>query len=148
MIEGVLIINSTGNLRFIKIYTEEEKPNERENLIKRIFQSMTNSKEISVILDFEYMSNQRKLVYKAFGSIYIALLLDDSENELAILDFISVMMQCFDEIFKGVCELHFIMNPEKIYYIVDEMISGGIVIETSKSEIISNYNEKLKDLDK
>jgi len=148
MIEGVFIINSTGNLRFIKIYTEEEKPNERENLIKRIFQSMTNSKEISVILDFEYMSNQRKLVYKAFGSIYIALLLDDSENELAILDFISVMMQCFDEIFKGVCELHFIMNPEKIYYIVDEMISGGIVIETSKSEIISNYNEKLKDLDK
>ena len=145
MIEGVFIINSMGNLRFIKIYTEEEKQNERENLIKRIYQVMSKSKDISVALDFEYMSNQRKLVYKAFGSIYIALLLDDSENELAILDFISVMMQCFDEIFKGVCELHFIMNPEKIYYIVDEMISGGIVIETSKAEIISNYNEKLKD---
>ncbi len=145
MIEGVFIINSTGNLRFIKIFSEEEKPNERENLIKRIFQNMTKSKEISIILDFEYNSNQRKLVYKAFGSIYIALLLDESENELAILDFISVMMQCFDEIFKGVCELHFIMNPEKIYHLVDEMISGGIVIETSKSEIISNYNEKLKD---
>lgn len=145
MIEGVFIINSTGNLRFIKIYSEEEKPTERDNLIKRIFQSMTNSRDISVVLDFDYLSNKRKLVYKSFGSIYIALLLDDSENELAILDFISVMMQCFDDIFKGVCELHFIMNPEKMYYIVDEMISGGIVIETSKSEIISNYNEKLKD---
>ena len=55
------------------------------------------------------------------------------------------MMSILDEVFKGISELHLIMNPEKLYLIIDEMISGGIVIETSKTEIISNYMEKMKD---
>ena len=67
-----------------------------------------------------------------------------SENELAILDFINVIMKIFDEVFKNVCELHLIMNPDKLYLIIDEMISGGIVIETNKDEIISNYLSKCK----
>ena len=66
------------------------------------------------------------------------------ENELAILDFINVIMKIFDEVFKNVCELHLIMNPDKLYLIIDEMISGGIVIETNKDEIISNYLSKCK----
>ena len=145
MIEGVFILNKNGNLRFIKIFSDDETKLDRDNLIKSIYTNIINSKDISVILDFDYLGMNRKLVFKTFGTIYIAMILDDSENELAILDFISVMMQVFDEVFKGVCELHFIMNPEKIYYIVDEMISGGMVIETAKAEIIINYNDKIKD---
>ena len=53
-------------------------------------------------------------------------------------------MKIFDEVFKNVCELHLIMNPDKLYLIIDEMISGGIVIETNKDEIISNYLSKCK----
>lgn len=145
MIEGVFIINRNGNLRFVKIYSEDETNIDREELIKRIYENILDSIDVNVVLDFEFSGENKKLVFKTYGSVFIALILDLSENELAMLDFISVMMQCFDEIFKGVCELHFIMNPEKIYYIVDEMISGGLVIETSKTEIINNYNEKLKD---
>ena len=73
------------------------------------------------------------------------MILDDLENELAILDYLNVVMQVLDEIFKGVSELHLIVNPEKIYLLVDEMISAGTIIETNKLEIISNYNDKLRD---
>ena len=73
------------------------------------------------------------------------MIVDDCESELAIMDFIHVFMQVLDGIFSSICELDIIMNPEKIYLAIDEMISGGIVIETSTSEIIANYREKIKD---
>ena len=145
MIEGIFLLNRYGNLRFTKIYAEEENNLDRDALTKRIYTVIVDTKNINIILDFEFLGINRKLVFKTFGSTFLALILDDSENELAIMDFISVIMSCFDEIFKGVCEVDLIMNPEKIYFMMDEMISGGIVIETNKEEIIKNYNEKMKD---
>jgi len=145
MIEAVLIITKQGTSRFIKIYSEDESQLDKEILTKNIFNEIVQAKDSSIIFDFEYMKLKRKLVYRLYGSIYIIFIIDEAENELAMLDFISVMMSILDEVFKGISELHLIMNPEKLYLIIDEMISGGIVIETSKTEIISNYMEKMKD---
>jgi AP-3 complex subunit sigma len=147
MIEALLIINKLGLLRFIKIYSDDEHKLDKEELVKTIFSHLQNSKDTSIVYDFNYMGQKRKLIYRLFGSIYIAMILDDLENELAMLDFINVMMQVFDDIFKGVCELHLIMNPEKVYLALDEMISGGSVIETSRIEIFSNYMDKMRDED-
>jgi len=145
MIEAILILNKLGLLRFIKIYSDKENQIEREELIKKVFNTLNQSKDTNIIYDFEYLGENRKLVFRLFGTIYIAMILDDLENELAILDYLNVVMQVLDEIFKGVSELHLIVNPEKIYLLVDEMISAGTIIETNKLEIISNYNDKLRD---
>ena len=145
MIEGVFIITKQGACRFIKLYSEDESQLDRELLIKNIYQEIIVTKDSSIIFDFDYQRTKRKLVYRLFGTIYIVFIIDEDENELAMLDFISVMMNILDEIFKGISELHLIMNPEKLYLLIDEMISGGFVIETSKTEIISNYLEKMKD---
>jgi hypothetical protein len=147
MIEALFIMNKAGLLRFIKIYSDDEFKIDKGDLVKRVYQGLQSSKDTSIIFDFEYMGMNRKIVYRLFGSIYIVMILDDLENELAMLDFINVVMQVLDDIFKGVCELHLIMNPEKIYLIVDEMISAGSVIETSRVEITSNYTDKMKDDD-
>jgi AP-3 complex subunit sigma len=147
MIEAVLIINKLGLLRFLKIYSEDENKIDKDELIKNIISNIQSSKDAQIIYDFEYLNEKRKLVYRLFGSIYIIMITDDLENELAILDFINVMMQIFDDVFKGICELHIIMNPEKIYLLMDEMISGGMVIETNRTEIVSNFNDKMKDDD-
>jgi hypothetical protein len=145
MIETLLILNKLGLLRFIKVYSEEEHKLDKEALVITVFSHLQNSRDTSIIFDFNYMGQKRKLIYRLFGSIYIVMILDDLENELAMLDFINVMMQVFDDVFKGVCELHLIMNPEKVYLVVDEMISGGSVIETSRLEISSNYMDKMRD---
>lgn len=147
MIESLLIINKLGLLRFIKVYSNDEHKLDKEELVKSIFVHLQNSKDTSIVYDFTYMGQKRKLIYRLFGSIFIAMILDDLENELAMLDFINVMMQVFDDIFKGVCELHLIMNPEKVYLAIDEMICGGSVIETSRVEIFSNYADKMRDED-
>lgn len=147
MIESILIINKQGVIRFLKIYTLDEKNIEREKLVKTVFDMIQSrdSKGSNIIFDVEYGLSNRKLIYRLYGSIYLVMIVDDCESELAIMDFIHVFMQVLDGIFNSICELDIIMNPEKIYLAIDEMISGGIVIETSTSEIIANYKEKLKD---
>jgi hypothetical protein len=145
MIESILIISKTGILRFIKIYSKNDKSLNKTELINNILINIQKSENTQIIYDFPYINNEkRKLVYKSFGGIYLVLIIDECENELASLDFINVIMKVFDEIFKGVCEIHMIVNPDKLYFIIDEMICGGIVIETNKEDIIKNYNDKIK----
>lgn len=145
MIEAVLIFNKFGIIRFIKLYNENERSVDKNDLVKRVLKSIYESKETNIIFDIDLKNQKQKLVFRRFGAVYLAMILDELENELAILDFINLFMQILDEIFKGVSELHMIMNPEKIYLIIDEMISGGMVIETNKAEILSNYEDKMKD---
>jgi AP-3 complex subunit sigma len=147
MIEAFIILNKLGLLRFLKIFSEKEDSINKEDLIKRISHSVLNTKDTSIIFDLDFGGQNRKIVFRLFGTIYLIMIIDDLENELAMLDFINVVIGVLDDVFKGVCELHLIMNPEKIYFLVDEMISGGSVIETSRSEITANYLDKMKDDD-
>ena len=143
MIECLMILSKTGIIRFLKIYSENESIIDKKDLTERVFNSIKNSNDTQIIYDFKYYDNEiRRIAFRPFGSIFIITICDELENELAILDFINVIMKVFDEVFKNVCELHLIMNPDKLYLIIDEMISGGIVIETNKDEIISNYLSK------
>jgi hypothetical protein len=147
MIEAVLIISRLGLLRFLKIYTEDENKLNKEEMVKSVYQSIRDSKETGIVFDFEYMGEKRKIIFRLYGTIYIVFIIDELENELAILDFINVYMTILDSVFKDVTELHIILNPDKMYLLIDEMISAGVVIETNKNEILANYTDKLKDED-
>ena len=46
-----------------------------------------------------------------------------------------------DKTFQSVCELDLIFYPEKIHSLVDEIIMGGMVIDTNISEIWKNVKE-------
>ena len=145
MIECLMIISKTGLLRFIKIFSENESSLNKETLLESTINYIRSSNDTQIIYDFPYNNSNKKLVYRIFGGIYIVMIVDDLENELAILDFINVIMKALDEVFGGICELHIILNPEKIYLLIDEAICGGMVIETNKNEIIKNYNIKFKE---
>lgn len=143
MIECLMILSKTGVIRFLKIYSENESIIDKKDLVERVFNAIQNSNDTQIIYDFIYYNKEiRRIAFRPFGTIFIVTICDELENELAILDFINVIMKVLDDVFKNVCELHLIMNPEKLYLIIDEMISGGMVIETNKDEIISNYLSK------
>jgi AP-3 complex subunit sigma len=145
MIESILILNKQGTLRFLKIFSDDDSKIDIEELSKRAFGFISQARDTNIINEFQWEGKPRKLLYRLFQSIYILAIIDDLENELGMLDFINLILTCLDMIFKGVTELDIINNPEKVYYLIDEMISGGVVIETDKNEILSNYNEKMKD---
>lgn len=82
-----------------------------------------------------------KIIYRHYATLYFIFVVDSSESELGILDLIQTFVESLDTCFKDVCELDLIFNMEKIHYILDEIIQGGMVIETRKDEILKAVNE-------
>eukprot|EP00361_Fabrea_salina_P004065 CAMPEP_0202425548 /NCGR_PEP_ID=MMETSP1345-20130828/173_1 /ASSEMBLY_ACC=CAM_ASM_000843 /TAXON_ID=342563 /ORGANISM="Fabrea Fabrea salina" /LENGTH=125 /DNA_ID=CAMNT_0049035803 /DNA_START=91 /DNA_END=468 /DNA_ORIENTATION=+ len=75
------------------------------------------------------------IVAKRYASLYFVACVDKEDNELLVLDVIHFFVEVLDKYFKNVCELDIIFNFHKAYYILDEMIVGGHIIETSKKQI-------------
>ena len=57
------------------------------------------------------------------------------DNELITLEVIHRYVELLDKYFGNVCELDIIFNFEKAYFILDELILGGEIQETSKNKV-------------
>ncbi len=60
---------------------------------------------------------------------------DETENELSCLEFIHLFVEVLDQYFGSVCELDLVFNFYKVYQILDEMVVGGEILESSKATI-------------
>ena len=77
-----------------------------------------------------------RVVFREYASLTFFFIIDKhSESELAILDIIQFLVEVLDKQFgNNVCEVDLVFNPEKLHYIIDEMIMDGIVISTDVEE--------------
>jgi AP-3 complex subunit sigma len=69
---------------------------------------------------------------------------DKQESELGILDLVQVFVEVLDKCFENVCELDLIFHPDRVHYILDEIVMGGMVLETSLPEILGAIAEMNK----
>ncbi|XP_010748306.2 AP-1 complex subunit sigma-3a [Larimichthys crocea] len=76
-----------------------------------------------------------KIVYKRYASLYFCTGLDNQDNELLTLEVLHRYVELLDKYFGNVCELDIIFNFEKAYFILDEFLMGGEVLETSKISV-------------
>lgn len=56
---------------------------------------------------------------------------------MALIDLIQVFVEALDRIFENVCELDLIFGFETMHAALDEMIVGGVVIETNIDKIVA-----------
>lgn len=70
------------------------------------------------------------------------MVVDSSESELGILDLIQVFVEALDRLFGNVCELDIVMNPVEVSNVLSEIVSGGLVFETSLFEIMAMNDVK------
>ena len=52
-----------------------------------------------------------------------------------------VFVETLDKIFENVCELDLIFHSDKIHYALDEIVMGGMVLETNINEVLTAVNE-------
>ena len=78
-----------------------------------------------------------KLVFKRYASLYFAACVERDDNELIVLDMIHHFVEVLDRYFGNVCELDLIFNFHQSYFILEEMIVGGHLMESSKKKINS-----------
>lgn len=97
-----------------------------------------------IVSSFLIIVSGDKLVYRHYATLYFIFVVDSSESELAILDIIQTFVETLDVFFRNVCELDLIFNMDKVHYVLDEIIQGGMVIETKKEDILRSCNEMTK----
>merc|ERR1711988_815035 len=84
-----------------------------------------------------------KIIYRRYAGLFFTLCVDQDDNELSMLEFIHLFVEVLDQYFGSVCELDLVFNFYKVYQILDEMVVGGEVMETSKLIV----NRSLKNSD-
>ena len=67
--------------------------------------------------------------------------IDTDDNELASLELIHLFVETLDKYFGSVCELDVVYNFYKVYTVLDELLVGGEIVETSKLNILKKLRE-------
>ncbi len=147
MIKAVVILNSSGKIRLLRVYEEFIKGEEQEEkLIKELFAKAVERKTSSsnFVVEKVVLKDAYTIVCRQYATLFFMLICDENENELALLDFVHIFVEVLDKMFADVCELDILYNPEKINYILDELIVDGNVVQTSLKEAVDDLNSQAK----
>lgn len=132
MIHFILLQNRAGKTRLAKFYDGVDE--EGRETVRREVHALVNSrgKSESNFVTYGYV----KLVYRRYAGLFFILGIDEKDNDLANLEFIHLLVEVLDMFFKDVCELDLVFNFHKVYLIIDEMVTGGEVMEVSRPVIL------------
>ena len=131
------ILRATKYLASI-VYTPTKSKNFNEYIFKPIYFEKI-FQFFSLIGGSDY-----KLIYRHYATLYFVFCVDSSESELGILDLIQVFVETLDKCFENVCELDLIFHMDKVHYILNELVMGGMVLETNMTEILTRVEEQNK----
>lgn len=133
MMHFMLLFSRQGKLRLQKWYvpkSEKEKKKITRELVNVI---LARRPKHCSFLDFK---DDLKIVYKRYASLFFCCAIEREDNELLCLEIIHRYVELLDKYFGSVCELDIIFNFEKAYFILDELMIGGEVQETSKKQAL------------
>lgn len=143
MIRAVLIINNHGKPRLVKYYDQYDRETQKRG-VRETFNIV--SKRSDRLCNFvegassSVWGSDCKVIYRHYATLYFIFVVDNSESELGILDLIQVFVEALDKCFESVCELDLIFHSDRVHYVLDEIIMGGMVLETNLTEVLRNLD--------
>lgn len=124
----------------MKFYTAVDLSTQRL-LIQQVFQliSVRTARECSFITPPTLLEDIEdiKVIYRRYANLYFVFIVDDQESELGILDLIQVFVECLDKCFPNVCELDLVFGWQVLQTVSEEIIQGGMVIDTNIRRIVA-----------
>jgi len=153
MIHAVLIFNTSGVPRLTKFYSPLRDP--AQPLVQKIFSLIsTRSPGLCNFLDAPDLneslrksqtdSQDVRVVYRNYATLYFVFVVDGAESELGILDLIQVFVEALDRAFESVCELDLVFHFDDVHHILSQVVQGGLVLETNVDEISNAVMEHVK----
>ena len=142
MILAVLVVNDAGQARLVRWYEPVQDP---ASLLRRVFLAVSRRGDrLCNFLDAEetgVWKKGTKLVYRHYATLYFIFVCEETESELGILDLIQVFVETLDRCFESVCELDLIFHADRVHYVLDEMVQGGLVLETNMSSVLKAVDD-------
>jgi AP-3 complex subunit sigma len=147
MIKGVIIVNNLGKPRLVKFYQSVDSEALQQTVIRRIFTQVCQRPDnycnyLEGIVP-EWGENI-KLIYRHYATLFFVFAVDAQESDLGILDLIQVFVEALDKCFENVCELDLIFHSDRVHYVLDEVVMGGMVLETNINAILQSIKDQGK----
>ncbi|XP_021928393.1 AP-1 complex subunit sigma-2 isoform X1 [Zootermopsis nevadensis] len=128
----MLLFSRQGKLRLQKWYVAHPDKLKKKITRELITTILARKPKMSSFLEWKDL----KVVYKRYASLYFCCAIEQKDNELLTLEIIHRYVELLDKYFGSVCELDIIFNFEKAYFILDELLLGGEIQETSKKNVL------------
>ena len=127
MIKAVIILNALGKVCLLKIYESFIPDTQKVSFLQELHTKASQQKDKANFILCEQFTDCI-IVFKRYANMVFIVVCDENENELAILYFITIFTTAVSKFFLDLNELDFICSPEKINYILYELIVDGNVI--------------------
>eukprot|EP00915_Cephaloidophora_sp_WS-2016_P005181 GHVH01006880.1.p1 GENE.GHVH01006880.1~~GHVH01006880.1.p1 ORF type:complete len:149 (+),score=24.07 GHVH01006880.1:44-490(+) len=133
-IECLLIFNKTAKVRLRRWYTTEGVYHGiDEDIVKAVL--CKDHKEVEIV----QLSSKKTVVYRQFAGLFFAVVVPtEPMNDCALYEFLNLVVISLDEYFENVCDLDLIFFPFEALAVIEEMIGGGLLLETSPEVICNN----------
>lgn len=136
MIHFLLLQNRQGKTRLAKWYVPCDDAD--KDLQKIEIHALINSREARFTNFVDY--RKIKVIYRRYAGLFFCFGVDRADNDLAVLEFIHLLVDVLDLFFTDVCELDLVFNFHKVYMVLDEMIMSGEMQEVSRKAILERLN--------
>ena len=145
MIKAILVFNNHGKPRLCKFYHHYQEDLQQQ-IIREIFHQVSRRDDdvCNFLEGSSVIGSDCNIIYRHYATLYFVFCVDSSESELGILDLIQVFVETLDKSFENVCELDLIFNLDKVHHILNELVMGGMVLETNMNEILVQVAEQSK----
>ena len=129
----MLLFSRQGKLRLQKWYNPNYTVKNQKKITRELINTILARKpKMSSFLEW----SDKKVVYKRYASLFFCVVIESTDNELITLEVVHRYVELLDKYFGSVCELDIIFNFEKAYFILDELLIGGEIQETSKKAVL------------
>ncbi|XP_050834401.1 AP-3 complex subunit sigma-2 isoform X1 [Serinus canaria] len=146
MINAILVFNNHGKPRLVRFYQHLAEEVQQQIIRDTFHLVLKRDDHICNFLECGSLfgGSDYKLIYRHYATLYFVFCVDSSESELGILDLIQVFVETLDKCFENVCELDLIFHMDKVHHILQEMVIGGMVLETNMNEIVAQVEAQGK----
>lgn len=132
MIKFLLLVSRQGRVRLAKWYVTMTTK-EKTKIIRDMSQvALARTVRMTNVIEV----NGQKIICRRYASLYFIAGIEQNDNELALIEVIHHFVEVLDKYFGNVCELDLIFNFHRSFLILDEVMLGGELVESSKRSIL------------
>ncbi|XP_073689610.1 coatomer subunit zeta-2 isoform X1 [Garra rufa] len=141
-VKAVFILDNDGNRLLSKYYDPDLYPSmkEQKNFEKNVFNK--THKADNEIAFLEGMT----IVYKSSIDLFFYVVGSAQENELMLMAVLNCLFESLSQMLRKNVEKRTLLdNMDGVFLVVDEIIDGGVILESDPQQVIEKVNYKAED---
>jgi hypothetical protein len=137
VVDAFIILNAEGKRLYSKYYTNNVKEASREQFENKIHKNI-NTKQVDISDTNIVQIDGRTVIYQIEKDVILCVIGPLQENELVLCEVLTALTLSLRTLLRNQVETRTIMeNFELLLLSIDEIVDGGIIIET-EPDMISN----------